>query len=155
MRLEGQRLLPAHRERAWDALTDPLVLQSAIPGCESFAPAGPDVYTIVLAAALGPVKARFRGRIALEDVVAHERYRLRFEGEGAAAGFARGEAHVALHDATDGTRLDFEIQAQVGGRIAQVGNRLVEPAARKFVDQFFDAFCARLDERSGCATPAR
>lgn len=144
MQLAGERILPVDRGRAWNALTDPELLRAAIPGCESIERASGDEYRIVMAAVLGPVKARFNGRLALEDVVVAERYRMRFEGEGAAAGFARGMANVRLHDADSGTRLEYDGQAQVGGRIAQVGSRLMDPAARKFVEQFFDAFCSLL-----------
>ena len=146
MQLAGARILPVDRGRAWNALTDPELLRAAIPGCESMERTGGDEYRIVMATALGPVKARFHGRLALEDVVISERYRMRFEGEGAAAGFARGTADVRLHDADDGTRMEYDAHAVVGGRIAQVGSRLVDPAARKFVEQFFDAFCTLLKD---------
>lgn len=146
MQLAGERILPVDRGRAWDALTDPELLRAAIPGCESFERTEGEEYRIVMAAALGPVKARFHGRLALEDVVVAESYSMRFEGEGAAAGFARGAAHVRLLDAESGTRLEYDAQAQVGGRIAQVGSRLMDPAARKFVEQFFDAFCSLLKD---------
>ena len=96
MELTGQRILHVDRERAWSALTDPVVLRAAIPGCESLERTTPDEYQLVMSAALGPVKARFHGRLSLEDVVTAERYRLRFEGEGAAAGFAHGAATVSL-----------------------------------------------------------
>ncbi|HZZ91080.1 MAG TPA: carbon monoxide dehydrogenase subunit G [Usitatibacter sp.] len=140
MHIAGRRILPVGRERAWSALTDPQLLRSAIPGCESVERTTPERYVVVMAAALGPVKARFQGRLDLEDVVVAERYRMRFEGEGAAAGFARGTADVLLSDDEGGTRVDYEAHAQVGGRIAQVGSRLVDPAARKFVEDFFTAF---------------
>jgi hypothetical protein len=140
VQLAGERLLPVDRGRAWSALMDPECLRAAIPGCESLERTADDEYRVVMAAALGPVKARFHGRIALEDVVVAERYRMRFEGEGAAAGFARGAANVRLLDADAGTRLEYDAQAQVGGRIAQVGSRLMDPAARKFVEDFFTSF---------------
>jgi len=133
-------MLPVDRERAWNALTDPAVLKAAIPGCESFEADGEDQYRMVMAAALGPVRARFNGHVCVEDVVEARSYRLRFEGEGAAAGFARGEAQVRLHDAEGGTRLEYDAQATIGGRLAQVGNRLVDPAARKFIESFFTSF---------------
>jgi carbon monoxide dehydrogenase subunit G len=139
LHIAGQRILPVDRERAWSALTDPGFLRSAIPGCESVERTTPEHYRVVMSAALGPLKARFQGRLDLEDVVVAERYRMRFEGEGAAAGFARGTANVVLTDDEGGTRLDYEAQAQVGGRIAQVGSRLMDPAARKFIEDFFTA----------------
>lgn len=148
MELAGERILPVDRERAWSALTDPEFLRAAIPGCESIERTSGDEYRIVMAAVLGPVRARFHGRLALEDVVVAERYTMRFEGEGAAAGFARGTANVRLADADRGTRLEYDGQAQVGGRIAQVGSRLVNPAARKFVEDFFDSFCGLLQEQA-------
>lgn len=140
MQLAGERILPVDRGRAWSALTDPELLRAAIPGCESIERTSEEEYRIVMAAALGPVKARFHGRLALEDIVVAERYRMRFEGEGAAAGFARGTANVRLLDADAGTRVEYDGQAQVGGRIAQVGSRLMDPAARKFVEDFFTSF---------------
>jgi carbon monoxide dehydrogenase subunit G len=137
VQLTGERILPVDRARAWDALTDPMMLKAAIPGCEAFEREAEDQYRVVMAAALGPVRARFHGHVSVEDVVVARSYRLRFEGEGAAAGFARGDARVTLHDDTAGTRLAFDANAQVGGRIAQVGSRLADPAARKFVEAFF------------------
>ena len=149
MRLAGERILPVDRGRAWSALTDPALLKAAIPGCESFERDEGEQYRIVMAAALGPVKARFHGRLALEDIVVARSYRMRFEGEGAAAGFARGAANVRLVEVESGTRLEYDAQALVGGRIAQVGSRLVDPAARKFVEQFFDSFCSLLEAETG------
>jgi uncharacterized protein len=140
MHIAGERVLPVDRERAWSALTDPVLLRAAIPGCESLERMGDEQYRVVMAAALGPVKARFHGRLALEDVVVAERYRLRFEGEGATAGFARGAAQVSLTGDGEATRLAYTAEALIGGRLAQVGSRLIDPAARKFIDQFFTAF---------------
>jgi carbon monoxide dehydrogenase subunit G len=151
MQVTGERILPVDRGRAWSALTDPAVLRAAIPGCEAFDRTEEGHYRVVMAAAVGPVKARFTGRVVLEDVVVAQSYRLRFEGEGKAAGFARGAAQVRLQDHEGGgTRLDYDAEAQVGGRIAQVGSRLVDPAARKFVESFFTSFCELLtaEERS-------
>ena len=140
MHLVGQRRLALDRERAWQALNDPAILQAAIPGCESLEKTGDNEYAVVMVSSLGPVKARFRGRLRLENVVFLESYTLRFEGEGAAAGFAKGAADVKLSGDGDGTLLDFRADAQVGGRLAQVGSRLIDPAAGKLVDDFFAAF---------------
>ena len=96
MHLVGQRRLPVGRERAWSALNDPEILRAAIPGCESIEKSGDDEYVVIMLSALGPVKARFRGRLKLENVVALESYTMRFEGEGAAAGYAKGAADVTL-----------------------------------------------------------
>jgi len=140
MHLVGQRRLPVDRERAWSALNDPEILRAAIPGCESVEKCGDDEYVVVMSSALGPVKARFRGRLKLENVVALESYTMRFEGEGAAAGYAKGAADVTLTGEGMETLLDFRAEAQVGGRLAQVGSRLIDPAAHKLVDEFFAAF---------------
>lgn len=139
MRLIGRRRLPVDRERAWSALNDPEILRAAIPGCEFIEKSG-DEYFVVMSSALGPVKARFRGRLKLENVVAPESYTMRFEGEGAAAGYAKGAADVTLTGEGTETLLDFRADAQVGGRLAQVGSRLIDPAAHKLVDEFFAAF---------------
>jgi len=140
VQLTGERILPVDRERAWSALTDPAVLKAAIPGCEAFEREAEDQYHMVMAAALGPVLARFHGHVSVEDIVPTRSYRLRFEGDGAAAGFARGDAQVTLHDDQAGTRLQYDASAQIGGRLAQVGNRLADPAARKFIEAFFTSF---------------
>jgi carbon monoxide dehydrogenase subunit G len=140
MHLVGQRRLCVGRERAWQALNDPEILRAAIPGCESVEKDGDGEYVLVMLSSLGPVKARFRGRLKLENVVAPESYTLRFEGEGAAAGYAKGAADVKLSGNGTETLLDFSADAQVGGRLAQVGSRLIDPAAHKLVDEFFAAF---------------
>lgn len=140
MHLVGQRRLPVGRERAWQALNDPAILQRAIPGCDSIEKDGDDGYVVAMSSSLGPVKAKFRGRLRLENVVAPESYTLRFEGEGAAAGYAKGAAEVKLSGDGDETLLDYSADAQVGGRLAQVGSRLIDPAAHKLVDEFFTAF---------------
>ncbi len=142
MELTGERRVAADRARTWSALNDPAVLQACVPGCESFQRTGDDAYTVVVAVALGPVRARFRGKLRVENVSANSSYTLRFEGEGAAAGFAKGSADVTLADADGGTLVAYRVNAQVGGRIAQVGSRLVDAAALKLADDFFAAFDA-------------
>lgn len=140
MELTGQRQLPVDRATAWKALNDPAALKASIPGCESIEKTGDNEFSVVVATVLGPVRARFRGKLRLEDVVPPESYTLKFEGEGGAAGFAKGQSKVHL-TAEDGTTLlNYDAKAQVGGRIAQVGNRLVDSAARKLADDFFTAF---------------
>jgi carbon monoxide dehydrogenase subunit G len=153
MELKGQRRLSIDRSAAWSALNDPAILKASIPGCESIEMTGENAYAVVVAAALGPVRARFRGKLLVEDVVAPERYTLRFEGEGGAAGFAKGSAQVALAVSDGGTLLAYTASAQVGGRIAQVGNRLIDAAALKLADDFFAAF-ERASGGSGAAPAA-
>jgi uncharacterized protein len=142
--LTGQRRLSVDRAAAWRALNDPEVLRATIPGCESIERTAENQYALMLATVLGPVRARFRGKLSVEDIVAPQSYTLRFEGDGGAAGFARGDARVALADDGGATRLDYEANAQVGGRIAQVGNRLVDAAARKLAEEFFAALEAHI-----------
>ena len=150
MELKGQRHLAASRAATWQALNDPDMLRACIPGCESIERSADNEYRVVVAAALGPVKARFQGRILLEDVVAPESYTLRFEGQGGAAGFAKGAARVTLIEEGSGTVLGYTVDAQVGGRLAQVGNRLIDSAALKLADDFFAAF----EKQVGGAAPA-
>ena len=141
MEMKGERRIALPRPAVWDALNDPRVLQAAIPGCESFERTGEDRYAVAVVAALGPVRARFRGKLTLADVVVAESYTLRFEGEGGVAGFAHGEAQVWLEsEAEAATLLRYAVASRVGGRLAQVGNRLIDSAALKLADQFFAAF---------------
>lgn len=151
MKLESSRLLPVDRDTVWAALNDPEALKAAIPGCESMERVADDEYAAVVAAAIGPVKARFRGKLKLADVVPPERYTLQFEGQAGPAGHARGSARVALTPEDGGTRLAYAASAQVGGRLAQVGQRLIDAAAAKVADDFFAAFSAQLAERAGGA----
>jgi len=140
MELHGERRLPVDRPAAWQALNDPERLRAAIPGCEAIERTAENAYDVEIAVALGPVRAKFRGRLFVEDAVPPERYTLRFEGEGGAAGFAKGNARVSLEDEGASTRVKYTAHAQVGGRIAQVGSRLVDSAALKLADDFFAAF---------------
>ena len=140
MELQGERRLPVDRAAAWSALNDPERLRAAIPGCESMERTGENEYRVRIVAALGPVRSKFRGTLRVEDIVAPERYTLRFEGEGGAAGFAKGSANVSLVDEGAATLVKYAVLAQVGGRIAQVGSRLIDSAALKLADDFFAAF---------------
>lgn len=144
MELTHTRHLDAPREAVWAALTDPERLRALIPGCESIERSGDNEYRLAMMAAIGPVKARFTGRLTLADVVPPERYTLTFEGQGGAAGFARGTARVVLTPEDGGTRLDDTVSAQVGGRLAQVGQRLIDAAAGKLAEQFFSALSSSL-----------
>jgi len=137
-------VLAVDRASAWRALNDPEVLRKAVPGCESLEATGPNEYAALLAAAIGPVRARFRGKLRLEDVVEPSSYTLRFEGDGGAAGFAKGVAKVKLSDEGAGTALEYQVSSQMGGKLVQVGNRLVDSVARKLADEFFASLEAQL-----------
>ncbi|MFM0059714.1 carbon monoxide dehydrogenase subunit G [Paraburkholderia phytofirmans] len=155
MELTETHTLPVSQQRTWEALNDTEVLRACIPGCESIDPDGENAYVVALSAAVGPVKARFKGRMQLTDIQAPNSYSIVFEGQGGAAGFAKGNAHVSLEaDGETATRLSYTASAQVGGKLAQIGSRLVDGAARKIAGEFFKRFGAQLgggDE--GAAAP--
>lgn len=145
MELNGERTLPVSHEIAWKALNDVEALKSAVPGCESLAAAGDNALDVVVNAAIGPVKARFKGKLELTDINAPESYTIRFDMQGGAAGFTRGDARVrleAIDEAT--TRMIYAVNASIGGKIAQVGSRLVDAASATMADRFFSAFAADL-----------
>ena len=145
MELSNTRVVPAPRERVWQALNDPETLKASIPGCEAFDRLDENSYRATVATKIGPVSARFAGKLTLHDIDAPNGYRLRFEGQGGAAGFANGEAKVSLADAPDRqTALSYAVKAQVGGKLAQVGNRLIDGAAAKLADDFFTRFATAL-----------
>jgi len=162
MELTGEQQLPLPRERVWQALNDPDVLRACIPGCESFERSDENQYKMVMAAAVGPVKARFNGKLKLENLQPPASYSLSFEGSGGAAGFGKGGAHVELQaEGADGTRLVYRAHAQVGGRLAQVGARLIDGVAKKMAEEFFGRFKDALApppaaaEAAPAAAPAR
>lgn len=139
MELSSQQALPVNPQQAWDALNDVELLKASIPGCESIVPTADDSFDVLVAAAIGPVKAKFKGRLKLLDVVAPTSYTMQFDGQGGAAGFGKGSAKVRLEPAADGsTVLHYDVHAQVGGKIAQVGSRLVDMAAQKMAGEFFE-----------------
>jgi carbon monoxide dehydrogenase subunit G len=143
MEMNGSRTVPADIETTWRALNDPEVLKACIPGCESVERVLDNEYRLTMTARVGPVSARFTGRIVLADIVAPTSYTLSFEGQGGAAGFAKGEARVTLTANEPGTRIDYQVKSQVGGKLAQIGSRLVDGAAAKVADDFFARFVDR------------
>ena len=142
MEMTQTRQLPVAQQTAWEALNDTALLKQCIPGCESIEPDGDNAYLVALTAAVGPVKARFKGRMALQDIQAPDSYTIQFDGQGGVAGFGKGTAAVTLAPEGDATVLTYTVNAQVGGKIAQIGSRLVDAAARKMADTFFDRFTA-------------
>jgi hypothetical protein len=144
MELQSSRLIPAAPAVVWQALNDPEALKACIPGCESFTRESDSTWRAAVAARVGPVSARFTGTIELADVTPPTSYTLRFQGQGGAAGFANGDAKVALSAAGGGqTTLAYSARAQVGGKLAQVGSRLIDGVAAKMADDFFERFAAR------------
>ena len=141
MEQTGEYQIAASRERVWQALNDPAVLQRCVDGCRSMTPVGDDQFEAVVAAKVGPVRATFTAAIVLKDVVAPESYRLEVRVKGGAAGFAKGSAAVELSEAsTDETLLKYRIEGGIGGKLAQIGSRLVDAAARKMANRFFARF---------------
>jgi carbon monoxide dehydrogenase subunit G len=143
MEMKGSRVVPTDVDTTWRALNDPEVLRACIPGCESIDRVSGTEYRLVMIARVGPVSAKFSGRLALADIAAPRSYTLKFEGQGGAAGFANGTAKVELSPSDGGTRLDYAVNAQVGGKLAQIGSRLIDGAAAKVADDFFARFVAR------------
>jgi carbon monoxide dehydrogenase subunit G len=153
MELKSSRTVPASVEATWAALNDPETLKACIPGCESIERVSDTEFQVTMTARVGPVAAKFHGRIVLADLVAPVSYRLSFEGQGGAAGFARGEARVTLAPEGTGTRIDYSATAQVGGKLAQIGSRLVDGAAAKVAEDFFARFVERVGGEGAAEQP--
>ncbi|MET3915097.1 carbon monoxide dehydrogenase subunit G [Variovorax sp. OAS795] len=167
MEMLGNRRLGITQQQAWEALNDPETLKKCIPGCDKFELTGDNQYSVALAVKIGPVSAKFNGKVALSDIVAPDGYKLTFEGQGGVAGFAKGSSSVTLRpldgaaaappagDGADaapspaGCELDYTVQAQVGGKIAQLGQRLIDGAAKSTADDFFKRFEAEMQSRYG------
>ena len=143
MELTNQQTLPVAQAQAWEALNDITLLQAAIPGCEGITSTGEHQYEVLVTAAIGPVKARFKGKLQLENLQPPTSYTLRFEGQGGVAGFARGEATVSLSPEGEATRLAYAAKATVGGKLAQVGARLIDGVAKQLAGKFFESFNKR------------
>jgi uncharacterized protein len=157
MELKGERLIPASVDTTWHALNDPAILRDCIAGCESIERTGDDAYEALLAVKVGPVSARFKGKLQMSDIKPPHSYTIHFDGQGGVAGYGKGSADVVLAAEGEQTRLRYEARAQVGGKMAQVGSRLIDAAAGKITEDFFNAFEARLKPTTGgevAATPA-
>ena len=145
MTMTGEVNLPANREAVWAALNDPEVLKSCIPGCQELTKVSDTEFEAVAKVAVGPVKASFKGKISLQDLDPPNAYTIRGEGQGGVAGFAKGGANVRLEEADGGgTKLTYDVDAQVGGKIAQLGGRLINGVAKKYADEFFANFAKAL-----------
>ena len=144
MELQGERLIPASVDKTWAALNDPEVLKACIAGCESVERTGDDAYTAVVALKVGPVSARFKGNLQMTNVQAPTSYTINFDGQGGVAGFGKGSADVALTAQGDQTLLKYNARATVGGKMAQIGSRLIDATAAKITEDFFKAFEAHL-----------
>jgi carbon monoxide dehydrogenase subunit G len=144
MELKGEKLIPATVANTWAALNDPEVLQRCIAGCESLERVGDDGFAALMAVKVGPVSAKFKGNLKLSNVQAPNSYTIHFDGQGGVAGHGKGSADVSLAAEGQQTRLSYVARAQVGGKLAQVGSRLIDAAAGKIAEDFFKAFEAAL-----------
>jgi carbon monoxide dehydrogenase subunit G len=140
MEIKGERIIPARRPVVWAALNDPGVLQRSIPGCETIEKVSDTELNATLTLKVGPVKAKFKGNVKLVDLMPPEQYTIVGEGQGGVAGFGKMKATVTLTEVEGGTQLNYLADAQVGGKLAQVGSRLIEGTATKLAQEFFDAF---------------
>jgi len=142
MTMSGEQQLAASRETVWKALNDPATLKACIPGCETLEVIGENEFQAVAVNKIGPVKARFKGKVKLTDLDPPNGYKISGEGDGGIAGFAKGGASVTLTDKDGGTLLTYNVEAQIGGKLAQLGQRLVNGAAKEMGDDFFAKFAA-------------
>src|SRR5215472_16499219 len=152
MDMTGEVRLPASREAVWRALNDPEILKQSIPGCEEIQKLSDTEMTAKVSAKVGPVSAKFTGKVTLSDLDPPNGYTISGEGQGGVAGFAKGGAQVSLKDDTGGTMLSYKVNAQIGGKLAQIGSRLIDATARKMADEFFTRFAAAVS--AGTPTPA-
>lgn len=142
MEMTGEQLIPLTQDVTWRALNDTAILKDCIPGCETIEQISDTEYQITMTAKVGPVSAKFKGKMTLSDVDPPRAYTLVFEGQGGVAGFAKGQANVQLSPEAEGTRLGYAVKAMIGGKLAQVGARLIDGVAKKMAEQFFTAFNA-------------
>ena len=148
MEMHGERRIPASREIVWQGLNDPAILKICIPGCETIEKISATEFAAKVVARVGPVKATFAGKVTLSDLDPPAGYTISGEGTGGVAGFAKGGATVALSEENGETVLRYGAQGQVGGKLAQIGSRLVDGVARKMADEFFTRFVAVMSPRA-------
>ena len=147
MDMQGSRQLAVTQQQAWDALNDPAVLKLCIPGCDKVEASGENRYAIGMALKIGPVSAKFTGKITLSEINPPASYKLSFEGQGGVAGFGKGSAEVTLTPNDDGCELAYTVHASVGGKIAQLGQRLIDGAAKSMAEDFFRRFDDEMQRR--------
>jgi carbon monoxide dehydrogenase subunit G len=142
MEMTGERRLPAPRARVWQALNDPEILRASIPGCRTLEPDGENGFKATAGVKVGPISTSFSGQVRLLDLVPPVSYRIEGSGNGGPAGVAKGGANVRLSEQNGETLLTYSVNAEVGGKLAQLGARLIDATARQMADQFFDNFAA-------------
>jgi hypothetical protein len=144
MDMTGERRIPAPRARVWAALNDPEMLKASIPGCKSLERVGEDAYRATASVRLGPIAANFAGDVTLRDLNPPASYRIEGSGQGGPAGYAKGGADVTLAEDGEVTLLSYAVSAEIGGKLAQLGARLIDASAKQMADQFFDRFTEAL-----------
>jgi len=155
MEMTGDQLIPAPRAKVWAALNDPEILRQCITGCDSLTKTSDTEFEAAVTVKLGPVKAKFKGKVALSDIDPPNGYTISGEAQGGvAAGFGKGGAKVTLTDEPGGTRLSYSVNAQVGGKLAQIGARLIDATASKMADEFFSSFNAKVASAEPAAPDA-
>jgi len=154
MKMSGQEKIPAPRQQVWKALNDPAVLKQSITGCKELEKVSDTEFSAVVQAKVGPVKATFNGDVKLSKLNPPKSYVLSGQGKGGVAGFAKGKAIVTLEEDGNGTILTYDVDAQVGGKLAQIGSRLISSTAKKMANDFFKKF-AKLALQSSSAKPAK
>ncbi len=148
MELKGSRTINADRATVWEHLNNAETLAACIPGCQELTGSPEDGFEAVVKQKVGPVSATFKGRVELSDMVPPESYRIAGEGKGGVAGFAKGGATVRLEETSEGTELIYDVDGKVGGKIAQLGSRLIDGFAKKMADQFFERFQDHVEAKS-------
>jgi uncharacterized protein len=146
MTMTGEVQLPASRETVWEKLNDPEVLKTCVPGCEQLDKVSDTEFQAIASIKIGPVKARWKGKVRLSDLDPPNGYKISGEGEGGVAGFAKGSAMVGLAEKDGGTLLSYNVDAQIGGKLAQLGQRLINSAAKKTADDFFANFAKAVEQ---------
>lgn len=154
MEMTGEFRIPAPRQRVWEGLNDPEILKNSIPGCQTIEKLSDIEFTAGVVAQVGPVKANFRGKVTLSDLNPPQSYTIAGEGSGGVAGFAKGSAKVNLAEDGDATVLNYAVQAHVGGKLAQIGSRLIDSVARKMAENFFTRFVAAVAPEPAASTRA-
>jgi uncharacterized protein len=154
MKMSGERVIPAPQARVWEALNDPEVLRQSVPGCQEMVKHSPTSFSAKVMAKVGPVKASFAGDVTLSDLNPPHSYRIAGQGTGGAAGFAEGGADVRLEDVGGQTKLVYDVDAKVGGKLAQIGSRLIDSTARRMADDFFKRFAEVVTDGETKAEPA-
>lgn len=148
MQMQGSRQLSATAQQAWAALNDPEILKQCIPGCQSFELEAENVYKVAAQIKIGPVSAKFTGTVTLSDIEPPKRYTLNFEVQGGVAGHGKGISQVELTENDQGVELKYTVESQIGGKLAQLGQRLIDGAAKSMADDFFKRFEKALDQQT-------